>query len=202
MVEATGTQGGRIRWRRFLAVFAAAVISAGGLMFGMARGALAVSFAVAGMPFKVSADLLQGFGFVTFGAVDRELTGRLHPVQVNAFRQVTLYGFCQSIVTPHVPFIGDVTLLTTAPSSTGVNLVTDLEFLAGDVTYNNVDVNIDASTVFKGPPGVRGVPGTSGAQANAVTVRNLRNVAWATTAGTLHQPGMVTRVLIGRHECF
>jgi hypothetical protein len=202
VTEVRRAQGGRIRWWRFVAVFAAAAIGAGGLMFAMARGALAVSFAVAGTPVKVSANLLRGVGFVAFGGVDHELSGRQHPVEVNGFRRVTLYGFCQSVVTPHVPFLGDVTLLTTSPSSTGTNLVTDIEFLAGDITYDDLDINIDASTVFKGPPGLRGVPGTFGTQADAVTVHNLRNVAWATTAATLYQPGMVTRVLIGRHECF
>jgi hypothetical protein len=197
-----GTRAGRIRWRRFLAVFVAGLLGAGALMVGMVQGALAVSFAVAGTPLKVSADLLRGFGFVAFGAVDREVSGKLHPVAVNAFRRVFLNGFCQSVVTPNVPFIGDVTLRVVAPSVSAVNLVTDLVVISGDVSYQDIDINIDASTVTAGPPGVRGLPGTSGTQAQAVTVHNLRQIAWATTAGTLNLNGMVTTVLPGRHECF
>lgn len=171
-------------------------------MFAMSQGALAVSFAVAGTPLKVTADLLKGFGFVAFGTVDRELSGRVHPVLVNGFRRVHLENFCQSIVTPHVPLVGDVTLLVTARTSDATNLLTDIEFISGDVSYENIEINRDASTLTLGPPGAVGAPGTTGSQATTVVVRNLRQVSWAVVAGTLHQEQMVTRVLRGRHECF
>ncbi|GDY32737.1 DUF6230 family protein [Gandjariella thermophila] len=201
MAEVHGRRG-RIRWRHFLAIFVVGLAGASALVLGMARGALAVSFAVASTPVKVSADLLRGFGFVAYGVVDRELNGTPHPVVVNGFRKLFLNGFCQSIVTPHVPLIGDVTLRVTAPAVESENSVADLAFIAGDVTYEHIEVNIDASIVTAGPPGARGVPGTSGTQAAAVVVRNLREVQWASTAGRLHLSGMVTTVLPGRHECF
>jgi hypothetical protein len=201
VVEMT-TRAGRIRWRHFLAVFVSGLLGAAALMVGMAQGALAVSFAVSGTPLKISADLLRGYGFVAFGTVDHEINGRLHPVVANGFRRTVLTGFCQSILTPRVPFIGDVTLRTTAPVTSAVNLVTDVAFISGDTTYQNVEINRDASTLTAGPPGVRGLPGTTGTQAQAVIVAHLRQISWATVAGTLTLNGMVTTVQRGRHECF
>jgi hypothetical protein len=192
---------GRIRWRRFIAVFTAGFLGAVGLMVAVANDALAVSFAVAGVPLKISADLLKGSGFVAFGTVDHEVDGTLHPVVVNAFRHAHLKGFCQSVVIP-APIIGPVTLRVTSPDVSAVDLVTDAQVIHGDITYTDVENNIDASTVTEGPRGLRGARGTSGTQADEVVVRDLRQIAWATTAETLHLENSTTIVLPGRHDCF
>lgn len=201
MTDVPERPAGRIRWRRFLGVFAAGAIGAGGIMVAIAQEALAVSFAVAGTPLKVTADQLHGKGFAAYGIVDHEINGRLHPVLVNAFRRATLDNFCQSVVTP-VPILGLVTLRTTSPHVYAENLGVDVETIFGDVTYYDVEINRDASTLTEGPPGARGVPGTSGIQAAAVTVRNLKQIAWATVADTLRLGDSTTRVLVGNHSCF
>jgi Family of unknown function (DUF6230) len=192
---------GRIRWRRFLAVFTAGFLGAVGLMVAVAQDALAVSFAVAGVPLKISADLLRGNGFVAFGTIDHEVDGTLHPVVVNAFRHAHLDGFCQSVVMP-APIIGPVTLRITSPDVSAEDLVTDAQVIHGDITYKDIETNIDASTVTEGPRGVRGARGASGTQAEEVIVNNLRQIAWASTAETLHLAHSTTVVLPGRHDCF
>src|SRR3954463_6393290 len=60
---------GRTRWRRFAAVMAPAAVAAGAIVFGMANGAIAASFAVSGTSFKVSATELDGTGFVQYGGL-------------------------------------------------------------------------------------------------------------------------------------
>ncbi|MFD2422469.1 DUF6230 family protein [Amycolatopsis pigmentata] len=201
MADAPERPVGRIRWRRFLAVFTAGFFGAVGLMVAVAQDALAVSFAVAGVPLKISADLLRGNGFVAFGTIDREVDGTLHPVVVNAFRHAHLDEFCQSVVMP-APFIGPVTLRITSPDVSAEDLVTDAQVIRGDITYKDIETNIDASTVTEGPRGVRGARGASGTQADEVIVKNLRQVAWASTAETLHLERSTTVVLPGRHDCF
>ncbi|TVT40958.1 cholesterol esterase [Amycolatopsis rhizosphaerae] len=201
MTDVPERPAGRIRWRRFLGIFAAGAIGAGGIMVAIAQEALAVSFAVAGTPLKTTADQLNGYGFVAYGAIDHEINGRLHPVLVNAFRRATLDNFCQSVTTP-VPILGSVTLRTTAPHVYAENLGVDVELILGTVTYHDVEINRDASTLTDGPPGARGVPGTSGTQAAAVNVKDLRQIAWATVADTLRLSDSKTIVLIGNHPCF
>jgi len=66
--HAQGSSGtvvqGRTRWRRFAAIMVPAVVAAGAIVLGMANGAIAASFSVSGSQFKVSADQLDGKGFV------------------------------------------------------------------------------------------------------------------------------------------
>ena len=62
---------GRTRWRRFALLFTPAVFLVGVLMFMLMTGALAVSFAMSGIPFKLSASTLQGQGFVQYAQPDQ-----------------------------------------------------------------------------------------------------------------------------------
>src|SRR5258706_9495485 len=57
---------GRTRWRRFAAVLTPAVAAVGLMVVGIANGAVPLSFAVSGSTFKVSADSLDGTGFVQY----------------------------------------------------------------------------------------------------------------------------------------
>jgi hypothetical protein len=61
---------GRTRWRRVLILFAPATALAVTMMALVANGILAVSFAVNGQPFKLSADQLDGTGFVQIGSLN------------------------------------------------------------------------------------------------------------------------------------
>src|SRR5919107_1922970 len=57
------TAYGRVNWRRFAVAVGIPAVVAGGMLFGMANGAFAASFAVSGQAFKISADRLEGDGF-------------------------------------------------------------------------------------------------------------------------------------------
>lgn len=204
MVEVAAEQGGRTRWRRFLAVLAAGGVGAGALMVGMSQGALAASFAVSGSSFKVSADTLKGQGLVQFGGLDQG-SGASHPVVVNGFRSATLDNFCQSVFMPRLPVVGDLTLRITAGGPGGMaadNLVVGLSELAGDLTLDGPQIGVDAGQLTKGPAGTRGIPGTFGIQADSASIRALRQTAWSTTAQTIRFKGMGLSLKPGRSECF
>src|SRR5689334_14393306 len=130
------------RWKRF-AMVAVPAFGVSGLILGLtAEGALAASFAVAGTNFRISADRLVGTGMVQYGTVDVGGNGAKHPVAVNGFKSVDIYSLCQSMVVPS-PF-GDMTIKLNAGSKTDpvkvTNMVTDLDLLEGNVTFNNPNI--------------------------------------------------------------
>ncbi|MCP2260641.1 hypothetical protein LX15_004360 [Streptoalloteichus tenebrarius] len=202
MVE-SGARG-RTRWGRFAMVVAAGGVGVGVLMFGMSSGALAASFTVAGTSFKASADGLTGTGFVQYGSVDRS-SDKAHPVAVNGMRTATLDNFCQSMVVPGLPGVGDITVKITAGGKGGMsaeNLVINMEQLDADLTLGNAEIGVDAAQLGKGPQGATGAAGTLGIQADTVQLGALRQTAWSTTASTLRFKGMKLDVFSGRNECF
>ena len=192
------------RWKRFTAVFALSGAGAAVLLTGLAQGALAASFTVSGNNFKVSADQLNGSGFAQFGSVDRG-ANKDHPVAVSAFRTASLNNFCQSVVVPGMPGVGELSINITAPGSSGMtaeNLVVNLEQLNADLTLGNPQIGVDASKISKGPGGVTGAPGSFGLQSDNARLDKLRQTAWSTAASTLRFNGMNLSVSAGRHECF
>jgi hypothetical protein len=71
MKDANGTPvEGRTRWRRFLILFAPGVAAIATMVFLVANGILAVNFAVNGLPFKLSADKLDGTSFTQIGSLN------------------------------------------------------------------------------------------------------------------------------------
>ncbi|SHE76302.1 DUF6230 family protein [Streptoalloteichus hindustanus] len=202
MVE-SGARG-RTRWGRFAMALAAGGLGVGVLMFGMSSGALAASFTVAGTSFKASADGLEGTGFVQYGSVDRS-ADKAHPVAVNGMRTAKLDNFCQSMVVPGLPGVGEVTVKITAGGEGGMtaeNLVINLEELNADLTLGNAQIGVDAGQLSKGPEGAVGTAGTLGLQADTIRLGALRQTAWSTTASTLRFKGMKLDVFSGRNECF
>src|SRR5947209_14384286 len=131
---------GRTRWRRFAVVTVPAVGLAGAIVFGMANGAIAASFAVSGSSFKVSADTLDGDGFVQYGGLAVDKAGHQHPVAVSGIKSATLTNLCQSVVGP-----GGVTLVIRAGTqkgnpATATDLLIDMSQLTGDATFTNIDI--------------------------------------------------------------
>ena len=68
------------------------------------------------------------------------------------------------------------------------NLVVDADKLSGNVTFKNIQIGRDASTLNQ-VPGVTGPAGDFAQQATSVTIDNLYQHAYATTAGTFTLPG-------------
>jgi hypothetical protein len=203
----TSTDGaalGRVRWKRFAAVMAPAAVGAGALVFMTAQGAIAASFAVSGDSFKVAVDQLDGKGFVQYGGVDGSKDGAKHPVQISGIREATIHNMCQSVLvkTP----LGPITVQLHAGQGdtpvTAKNLTMDVESLSADAEFTNVEIGRDASTLDKGPEGAVGASGMFGQQADKVRLTNVKQTAWATTAGTFKLSGLQIGLKPGTHECF
>jgi len=198
-----GAGSGRIRWRRFAAVMVPATAAAGAILFGMANGAIAASFAVSGQTFKVSASKLEGEGFVQYGGIATENDGKTtHPVAVSGIGKAKLYDLCQSVKVPNMPVVLTINAGGGGNPASAENLLLDIEELYGDATFTNIEIGRDASTLNKAPG--KGQPGSFGQQADKVVITNLRQVARSTTAGSFTLKGLKLKVNVGgdAKECF
>ncbi|MFJ6519529.1 hypothetical protein ACVW0K_004951 [Streptomyces filamentosus] len=216
---------GGTRWKRFAVVMVPSVAATAAIGVGLAQGALAASFSISGQEFKVRADKLVGNGFVQYGSVatGKTLEGDQPfgaPVAVSGFDNAKIYGMCQSVVTPKVPFIGDVTLQLNAGTddkrpveATGLYL--DVSDLKADAEFTNIDIGVAAGSADKNQKGEK-LPGRPGIQPNTVakengfaqraetaTLSNVRQKAWATTAATFKLPNLSLSLHRGTSaECF
>jgi hypothetical protein len=199
MVSRQTTAGRRsgTQWRRFGLVAIPAFLVSGAMLFATAQGALA------GTSFKLHADRLEGTSMSQFGTVDTG-SGSNHPVAVNTFKEAKLYNLCQSMVIP-TP-IKDMTIKLTAGSATepvtATNLVTDLDLLQGDVTFNGPKIGIDAGKTTEGVDAAKGKAGSFALQADSVSIKDADIQAWATTAGTFVLKGLKLTAAFGKDECF
>jgi hypothetical protein len=202
MLEASNR--GRTRWTRFAGVLTIGLACAVLLLTGLARGALAASFAVSGTSFKISADKLVGTGFVQFGGTDNGSDGA-HPVGVRGFRTSVADNFCQSVTLRGLPMVGEVTLRLVSPGPEGMsatNIVLGVAGLTGDMTLVDSEIGVDAAQVSQGPPSVLGRPGGFAQQAAQATVVAPRMVAWSATAYTLRLKNLSMSLHTGGNECF
>jgi hypothetical protein len=177
---------GKVHWRRFAILFVPAMAAAATLVALTAEGVLAASISVSGSAFEVSATKLQGTGFEQFGGVVSDTKGGQHPVAISAIKSAALTNLCQSVS------VGPLTLRITAGGggtpATADNLIVDADTLSGDATFNNIVIGQDAGTLNQ-VPGVAGQSGGFGQQATSVTINNLRQNTWLTTAATFRLPG-------------
>lgn len=203
---------GRVRWRRAAAMFASAVVACAVLMAMTAQGILAANFSISGFPFVVTADRLDGQGFEQFASIDNMApgsplasnvqgnfpnqgdTGGQVLVFVSAIGSAQLTNLCQSIAV--VP--GQLYLKLTAGADgtkvSATNLVVDSDALAGNATFNNIEIGRDASTLDRVPSATRSdQAGSFGQQAESVHIDNLRQDNWATTAAQFTLPGLNLR---------
>ena len=192
--SAARTQG-RVRLRRFAALAVPATLAGGALVVLTAQGVIAAQFSISGMPFTVTADSLNGTGLEQYGAIDNVANGSPNLadqngqelVFVSAIKQAELTNLCQSVS------IGFANLVIRAGrGSTPVeasNLVVDSDSLTGDASFTNLSVDQDASTMDE-VPGIAGPLGTFGQQADKVSIKNVRQDNWATTASSFTLPGL------------
>jgi len=183
-------------------VLGPAIVVAGGIVFGMANGAIAASFSVSGSTFKVSADELDGTGFVQYGGLAVDKAGNKHPVTVSGIKGAKLTNLCQSVVGP-----GGITLVIRAGSdknnpATATDLLIDMTQLSGDAEFTNISIGQDASTLDKGPAGAAGQAGGFGQQADTVKITGLKQVAWSTSAGTFNLNDLDLHLSFTGEQCF
>lgn len=178
---------GKVRWRRF-ALLLIPVGAVAAILVGLtATGSIAASISVSGSPFEVTATQLQGTGFEQYGAIVSQTNGTEHPVAVSAIRNASLTDLCQSVK------VGPFTLVLRAggggTSVSASNLVVDADQQTGNATFHNISIGQDASTLTE-DPGNTGAAGGFGEQADSITIDNLRQHTWLTTAGTFTLPGL------------
>jgi hypothetical protein len=199
MVEISSTRSaGKVKWRRFAIAAVPAIAVAGTLVGLTAKGALASSISVSGQEYTVSASQLDGSGFEQFGSwipggsanvPDPAGSGTMGTlVMESAMRNADLYNLCQQVK------VGPVTLTLTAGSSTdpavAQNLIVDADSQTGSsAIFTNISIGDDASTLTE-DPGVVGAAGSFGQQADDVTINNLVQQTWLTTAGTFTLPDL------------
>ncbi|GAA2779916.1 DUF6230 family protein [Streptomyces showdoensis] len=196
---------GGTRWKRFAVVMVPSVAATAAIGVGLAQGALAASFSISGQEFKVKADSLVGKDFVQYGSVDagKDLEGKdfAAPVAVSGFSEAWISNMCQSVVTPNVPFVGDVTLVLTAGTKDkkpvyAKDIYLDVTELKADAEFGNIDIGVAAGKLAKadGKPGIQ--PGTKanpygfGQRAEDAKLTDVHQKAWATTAATFKLPNL------------
>jgi hypothetical protein len=207
---------GGTRWRRFAVVMVPSVAATAAIGVALAQGALAASFSVSGQQFKVSAQSLHGDGFVQYGNVDVEHNGTPHAVAVSAFTDATITGLCQSVVVP-TP-IGDVTLVLKAGNGdkqvTAKNLYIDMAQLDADAVFHDINIGVAAGNTDPSyaavDPRVAKDEKNGGAssftqEAKSADLTDVKQTAWATSAGTFKLAGLSLRLHKGSGagvECY
>ncbi|MEV4640057.1 DUF6230 family protein [Actinoplanes sp. NPDC049548] len=186
---------GRTNWRRFAVAAAVPAVAAGALVFGMANGAFAASFAVSGQSFKISADKLEGNGFAQYGGQDKKKDGSGIPVAVSGISSAKLYNLCQSVKTPGLP----ISLTIRAGRDEGkpaeaTNLLIGVSELSGDAEFKQINIGQDASTLGLGGEDAHGETGAFGQEAKSVTITGLKQTAVSTSAGTFTLRGLNLKV--------
>jgi len=182
-------QQGRVRWRRFAFMLVPALGVAGSLIGLTAAGALSNSISVSGTAFTVTADKLDGGPFEQYGAQISPAGHGPTPVAVSVIGNGTLASLCQAVS------VGPVSLVLRAGGSgtpvSASNLVVAADHLSGDATFSHIAIGQDAGSLNV-PAGTYPGPtsGGFGESANHVTITNLNQHTWLTTAGTFKLPGL------------
>ncbi|MFD7526836.1 MULTISPECIES: DUF6230 family protein [unclassified Streptomyces] len=207
---------GGTRWKRFALVMVPSVVATAAVGVGLAQGALAASFSVSGQSFKVRADKLVGHDFVQYGSVatgmNPEGENGAHAVAVSGFSDATITNMCQSVVTPNLPFgLGTVTLQLKAGTDPekpveATNLYLDVAELDADAYFEHIDIGVAAGDM--GKPGIQAGtekavnPNGFAQRAKTATLTNVKQTAWATTAGTFKLSNLSLRLKSGNKPCY
>lgn len=188
--NSTRRVAGKVRWRRFAIVAVPAVAVAGTLVGLTAEGALASSISVSGSAFTIAASQLTGSGFEQYGNILTDAGGNAHAVMETALRKANMTNLCQSvnIKTP----IGTITLRLTAGGGSGgsvsaSDLIVDADNQTADsATFDNIIIGEDAGSMT----GNSALAGGFGESASNITIDNIRQNTWLTTAGTFTLPNL------------
>jgi hypothetical protein len=83
------------------------------------------------------------------------------------------------------------------------NLLIGMSDLSGDATFTNINIGQDASKLDADNFDTHGAVGGFGQQAKHVTITDLKQVAYSTTASTFALRGMSLKLYVGNGtECF
>jgi hypothetical protein len=190
---------GGTRWKRFAVVMVPSVAATAVIGVALAQGALAASFSVSGQEFKVRAGQLVGYDMNQYGAIDsgKGLDGKdqAHPVSVSAFDHATITDMCQSVVTP-VPFLNKSVTLKLTAGDKGTDVEADQIYIdvanldAKNAVFSGINIGVPAGTTSGKTPkpktaaGEQSNPFGFAQQADKAVLTDVKQTAWATTAGT------------------
>lgn len=187
---------GRVRYRRAAIPGLAALATTGALVVLTAQGALGVQFAISGMPFVVTADHLQGNNFQQFGSLDNAID-KNNPwlkssngqavVMTSVIGDAKITNLCQSVNLVGINLV--IRAGTGSKPVEATNLVLDSTDLSGDASFNNIQIGRDAGNLTE-VPSVQGNKYTFAQQADSVSIDNVRQDSYATTASTFSLPGL------------
>jgi len=187
---------GRVRYRRAAIPGLAALATTGALVVLTAQGALGVQFAISGMPFVVTADHLQGNNFQQFGGLDNAID-KNNPwlkssngqavVMTSVIGDAKITNLCQSVNLVGINLV--IRAGTGSKPVEATNLVLDSTDLSGDASFNNIQIGRDAGDLTE-VPSVQGNKYTFAQQADSVSIDNVRQDSYATTASTFSLPGL------------
>ncbi|MFF3155708.1 DUF6230 family protein [Streptomyces sp. NPDC057910] len=217
---------GGTRWKRFALVMVPSVAATAAIGVGLAQGALAASFSVSGVDFKVTAEKLDGQNLLQYGSVatGKSLKGedQNHPVVVSGFSHAGIDKMCQSVVQPLPLGLGYVTMKLKAGGSEQIsadNIYLDVSDLSTDAKFTNIDIGVAAGegksgSMYPGQtkiqPGADGkvAPGSQfgfAQRADHAELSNVEQRAWATTAGSFKLPGLKLSLAVDKdpkkNEC-
>ncbi|CAL9587001.1 hypothetical protein SUDANB15_05126 [Streptomyces sp. enrichment culture] len=207
---------GGTRWKRFAVVMVPSVAATAAVGIGLAQGALAASFSVSGQQFKVTAGHLHGEGFAQYGGIDSVYTStegkakKQVPVAISSFDDATITKMCQSVKTD-VPFVGTVYLRLEAGNNAkkpveAKNLYIDVAQLDADAEFKNIDIGVAVKDKTRGPANKdekTTLPGGFAQQAETADLYDVKQTAWATTAGTFKLSGLSMRLgTDSKMECY
>lgn len=206
---------GKTRWKRFAVVMVPTLAATAAVGVSIAQGALAASFALSGQSFKVQAGSLHGNGFSQYGTVDAVVDQKgaktEMPVAVSGFNSASITNLCQSVAVPLGP-LGNFTLkITAGDAGTPVQaskLFIDMTDLKADTaTFNNINIGVAGGAISKGPvdstsAAQPGFAGSFGQEADSADLTNVRQTAWATSAGTFALANMHLNLASGDNPCF
>ena len=203
MKDSQGTAAeGRTNWRRFGLVMVAPTVVAVGLVAGVASGAVAASFSISGTTFKLSADRLEGDGFTQYSSGLKTGSGAVVPAAMSGIASADIYNLCQTVK------VGPIILRIEAGKDPnkpvhGDNLLIGMSELNGDATFTDINIGQDASKLDADNFSTHGAVGGFGQQAKHVTITDLKQVAYSTTASTFKLTGMSLKLYVGNGtECF
>jgi len=184
-----GPTQGRVRWRRF-AIAAVPAVAIAGVLIGLtAKGAIASSISISGTEYTVTATQLSGNGFVQFGTVLPQGNKQIPAIE-SGIASARLTNLCQSVP---IPLLGTNIRLTAGNAGTPAsasNLIVDAQSQTGsEAIFHNISIGQDAGTLGEDGTTV-GQPGSFGEQADNVTIDNLVQNTWLTTAGTFTLPNL------------
>ena len=195
---------GRTNWRRFAVAVGVPAVVAAGLLIATANGALAASFSVSGTQFKLTADALDGTGFTQYSDRDgvMKADGTRLTAVMSGIKSADITRLCQSVAAGPV-----VLRIEAGPDDQhkvhADDLLIGMSSLAGDATFQDMNIGQDASTLNADGADHSQNAGF-GQQAKSVYINNLQQKAYSTQASTFVLKGMTLQLFIGdsSKECF